>query len=227
MDACPLRPLPTRPRTRSSSFAWFANASSCARDLAEEGLPTITLTRLVEAGKLERVSRGLYTLPGAAMSEHRSLAEVALRVPRGVVCLLSALQFHEIGTQAPFEVWVAIPNRIASPRIEHPAIRVVRMSDDALVEGLQRKRIDGIEVPIFDPARTVVDCFKFRNKIGLDVALEALRDGWRERRFSIDELWHHAARQRVANVMQPYIEASRRDHINRGPVLESDGTMTG
>ena len=86
-----------------------------ARDLAEEGLPTITLTRLVEAGKLERVSRGLYALPGAAMSEHRSLAEVALRVPRGVVCLLSALQYHEIGTQAPFEVWVAIPNRIASP----------------------------------------------------------------------------------------------------------------
>jgi predicted transcriptional regulator of viral defense system len=93
-------------------------------------------------------------------------------VPRGVVCLLSALQFHEIGTQAPFEVWVVIPNRIASPSIEHPAIRVVRMSDDALTEGLQRKRIDGVEVPIFDPTRTVVDCFKFRNKIGLDVALE-------------------------------------------------------
>ena len=111
-----------------------------ARDLAEQGVATIALTRLVQSGKLDRVARGLYALPGAAMSEHRSLAEVALRVPRGVVCLLSALQFHEIGTQAPFEVWVAIPNRIASPRIDHPAIRVVRMSDDALTEGLQRKR---------------------------------------------------------------------------------------
>jgi predicted transcriptional regulator of viral defense system len=112
-----------------------------ARDLAEQGLATIGLTRLVQAGKLDRVARGLYALPGAAMSEHRSLAEVALRVPQGVVCLLSALQFHEIGTQAPFEVWLAIPNRATAPRIEHPAIRVVRMSDDALTDGLQRKRI--------------------------------------------------------------------------------------
>ena len=178
-----------------------------ARDLAEQGLPTITLTRLVQAGKLDRVARGLYALPHAAMSEHRSLAEVALRVPRGVVCLLSALQFHEIGTQAPFEVWLAIPNRDTPPRIEYPPIRIVRMSDDALTDGVQRKRIDGVEVPIFNPARTVVDCFKFRNKIGLDVALEALRDGWRERRFTIDDLGHHATRQRVANVMRPYIEA--------------------
>ena len=178
-----------------------------ARDVAEQGLPTITLTRLVQADKLERVARGLYGLPRAAASEHRSLAEVAARVPRGVVCLLSALQFHEIGTQAPFEVWLAVPNRVASPRIEQPSIRVVRMSDDALTEGLQRKRIDGVEVPIFNPARTVVDCFRFRNKIGLDVALEALRDGWRERRFTMEELWHHATRQRVANVMRPYIEA--------------------
>ena len=178
-----------------------------ARDLAEQGLPTITLTRLVQAGKLDRVARGLYALPHAAMSEHRSLAEVALRVPRGVVCLLSALQFHEIGTQAPFEVWLAIPNRDTPPRIEYPPIRIVRMSDDALTDGVQRKRIDGVEVPIFNPARTVVDCFKFRNKIGLDVAIEALREGWRERRFSVDELWHHATLQRVANVMRPYIEA--------------------
>lgn len=178
-----------------------------ARDVAEQGLPTIALTRLVQAGKLERVARGLYGLPGAATSEHRSLAEVAVRVPKGVVCLLSALRFHEIGTQAPFEVWLAIPNRVAAPRIAQPAIRVVRMSDAALSEGFQRKRIDGIQVPVFNPARTVVDCFRFRNKIGLDVALEALRDGWSQRKFTLDALWHHATRQRVANVMRPYIEA--------------------
>ena len=178
-----------------------------ARDVAEQGLPTITLTRMVQAGKLERVARGLYGLPGAATSEHRSLAEVAARVPKGVVCLLSALRFHEIGTQAPFEVWLAIPNRVAAPRIEQPAIRVVRMSDNALTEGVRRTRIDGVDVPIFNPARTVVDCFRFRNKIGLDVALEALRDGWSKRKFTLDELWRHATRQRVANVMRPYIEA--------------------
>ena len=178
-----------------------------ARDLAEHGLPTIAITRLVQAGKLDRVARGLYALSGAAMSEHRSLAEVTLRVPRGVICLLSALQFHEIGTQAPFEVWLAIPNRVTPPRIGYPAIRIVRMSDDALTDGLQRKRIDGVEVPIFNPVRTVVDCFKFRNKIGIDVAIEALREGWRERRFTMDELWHHATTHRVANVMRPYVEA--------------------
>jgi predicted transcriptional regulator of viral defense system len=178
-----------------------------ARDVTQKGLPTIALTRLVQAGKLERIARGLYGLPGAPTSEHRSLAEVTARVPKGVVCLLSALRVHEIGTQAPFEVWLAIPPHMASPRLDQPAIRVVRMSDVALAEGVQRLNIDGIKVPVFNPARTVVDCFKFRNKIGLDVALEALRDGWRQRKFTLDELWRHATTGRVANVMRPYIEA--------------------
>jgi predicted transcriptional regulator of viral defense system len=178
-----------------------------ARDLAQSGLPTITLTRLVQAGKLERIARGLYGLPGAPMSEHRSLAEVAARVPKGVVCLLSALRVHEIGTQAPFEVWLAIPQQMVAPRLDQPALRVVRMSDDALAEGVQRRTIDGIKVPVFNAARTVVDCFKFRNKIGLDVALEALRDGWSQRKFTLDDLWRYARAARTANVMRPYIEA--------------------
>lgn len=178
-----------------------------ARDVTQHGLPTIALTRLVQAGKLERVARGLYGLPGAAISEHRSLAEVSARVPKGVVCLLSALRVHEIGTQAPHEVWIAIPPHMVSPRIDQPAIRVVRMSDAALAEGVDRVRIDGVEVPVFNAARTVVDCFRFRNKIGLDVALEALRDGWSQRKFTLDDLWRDATRGRVANVMRPYIEA--------------------
>ena len=170
-----------------------------ARDLTQQGLPTIALTRLVQAGKLERVARGLYGLPGAEISEHRSLAEVSARVPKGVVCLLSALRVHEIGTQAPHEVWIAIPPHMVSPRLDQPAIRVVRMSEAALT--------DGVAVPVFNAARTVVDCFRFRNKIGVDVALEALRDGWTQRRFTLDDLWRHATRGRVANVMRPYIEA--------------------
>lgn len=178
-----------------------------ARDVTQKGLPTITLTRLVQAGKLERIARGLYGLPNAKTSEHRSLAEVSARVPKGVVCLLSALRVHEIGTQAPFEVWIAIPQHMVTPRLDQPAIRVVRMSDEALADGLERRTIDGIKVPVFTAARTVVDCFKFRNKIGLDVALEALRDGWSQRKFTLDELWHHATSARVANVMRPYIEA--------------------
>jgi predicted transcriptional regulator of viral defense system len=178
-----------------------------ARDLTQQGLPTIALTRLVQAGKLERVARGLYGLPGAEISEHRSLAEVAARVPKGVVCLLSALRVHEIGTQAPHEVWIAIPPHMVSPRLDQPAIRVVRMSDQALAEGVDHLKIDGVDVPVFNAARTVVDCFRFRNKIGLDVALEALRDGWSQRKFTLDDLWRHAERGRVANVMRPYIEA--------------------
>lgn len=178
-----------------------------ARDVAQQGLPTIALTRLVHAGKLERVARGLYGLRGAAPSEHRSLAEVAARVPKGVVCLLSALRVHEIGTQAPFEVWLAIPQRMVTPRLDQPAIRVVRMSDPALADGVVRMNIDGVKVPVFNAARTIADCFKFRNKIGLDVALEALRDGWAKRKFTMDALWRHATQNRVANVMRPYIEA--------------------
>lgn len=178
-----------------------------ARDVAQHGLPTIALTRLVQAGKLQRVARGLYGLPCAEISEHRSLAEVSARVPRGVVCLLSALRVHEIGTQAPHEVWIAIPPHMASPRMDQPAIRVVRMSDAALTDGIDHQKIDGVKVPVFTAARTVVDCFRFRNKIGLDVALEALRDGWNQRKFTLDDLWRHATRGRVANVMRPYIEA--------------------
>jgi len=178
-----------------------------ARDVAQHGLPTIALTRLVQAGKLQRVARGLYGLPGAEISEHRSLAEVSARVPKGVVCLLSALRVHEIGTQAPHEVWIAIPPHMTSPRMDQPAIRVVRMSDTALTDGIDHLKIDGVNVPVFTAARTVVDCFRFRNKIGLDVALEALRDGWSQRSFTLDDLWRHATRGRVANVMRPYIEA--------------------
>ena len=178
-----------------------------ARDLAQLELPSITLSRLVAAGKLERIARGVYGLPGRAMSEHRSLAEVALRVPQGVVCLLSALRVHGIGTQAPFAVWLAIDHRAATPRIDQPRIRPVRMSGAAFTEGIEHLLVDGVHVPVFSAAKTVADCFKYRNKIGLDVALEALRDGWVQRKFSIDAIWHFATVNRVANVMRPYLES--------------------
>ena len=178
-----------------------------ARDLSGHGLPTVVLTRLVAAGKLERVARGVYSLPGRAVSQHRSLAEAALRVPKGVVCLLSALRMHGIGTQAPFEVWMAIPPNAPTPRIDQPALRVVRMSGAALTEGVELVEIDGVQVPVFSAAKTVADCFKYRNKIGLDVALEALRDGWQQGKLPMDALWQCATVNRVANVMRPYLES--------------------
>ena len=178
-----------------------------ARDLSDQSLPTSVLTRLVAAGKLERVARGLYSLPGGALSEHRSLAEVALRVPQGVVCLLSALRVHGIGTQAPFEVWLAIPHNSPTPRLDQPALRAVRMSGAALSEGIEPMQIDGVQVPVFNAAKTVADCFKYRNKIGLDVALEALRDGWSQRKLTMDALWQYAIIDRVTNVIRPYLES--------------------
>lgn len=178
-----------------------------ARDLAALGLPTMALSRLVAAGRLERVARGLYSLPGRPLSEHRSLAEVALRVPQGVVCLLSALRVHGIGTQAPFEVWIAIPHHSPTPRIDQPALRAIRMSGAALSEGVETLQIDGVGVAVFNASKTVADCFKYRNKIGLDVALEALRDGWAQRKLTADALWHYAAIDRVSNVMRPYLES--------------------
>jgi predicted transcriptional regulator of viral defense system len=178
-----------------------------ARDLAEHAVPTVVLSRLVAAGKLERIARGVYSLPARKLSEHRSLAEVSLRVPQGVVCLLSALRVHGIGTQAPFEVWVAIPHHSPTPRLDQPALRVVRMSGQAFTEGVDPIVIDGVKVPVFNPAKTVADCFKHRNKIGIDVAIEALRDGWTQRKLTMDAIWHYAGIDRVANVMRPYLES--------------------
>ena len=202
--------MPSRPASSSHEHAILELARQHtllrARDLTERSLPTIVLSRLVAAGKLQRVARGVYGLPTRAPNELSSLAEVCLRVPRGVVCLLSALRVHEIGTQAPFAVWIAIPHHSPVPRLDQPAVRVVRMSGDSLTEGVETMAIEGVKVPVFNAAKTVADCFKFRNKIGLDVALEALRDGWSQRKLSMDELWHYATINRVANVMRPYLD---------------------
>lgn len=202
--------MPTKPEpTQEQAVLRLARQRRLlhTRDIASLGVPTVVLTRLVRGGKLVRAGRGVYAIPGQPGSAHRSLAEVALRAPRGVVCLLSALSVHEIGTQAPFEVWLALPAGVAAPRLDSPAIRVVRLSGDSLTQGIRRLEIDGVKVPVYDVAKTVADCFKFRNKIGLDVAIEALREAWREHKVTIDALWRYAKVNRVANVMRPYLEA--------------------
>ncbi|MFQ6024508.1 MAG: type IV toxin-antitoxin system AbiEi family antitoxin domain-containing protein [Acidiferrobacterales bacterium] len=177
------------------------------RDLDPHGIPRTYLSRLYAAGRLERIGRGLYVLPDAEATENRSLAEAAKRVPNGVICLLSALRFHEITTQAPFEVWVAIGEKAWRPRIEYPRLRIVRFSQSTLSAGVKEHRIEGVPVRVFEPAKTVADCFKYRNKIGLDVAIEALRECWGERRCKMDDLWQFADLCRVRNVMRPYLEA--------------------
>jgi predicted transcriptional regulator of viral defense system len=177
------------------------------RDLDRYGIPRTYLSRLCSGGQLQRIVRGLYVLPGSRVTEHHSLAEVCKRVPNGVVCLLSALRFHELTTQAPFEVWLAIGEKAWRPRLAYPTLRIVHFSKAALGSGVEEHRIEGVMVHVYSPAKTVADCFKYRNKIGLDVAIEALKECWRARRCTMDDLWHYAGICRVHNVMRPYLES--------------------
>lgn len=177
------------------------------RDLARANLPADYLWRLYRKEKLERVGRGLYALPGADLTEHHTLAEAGLRVPHGVVCLLSALRFHDLTTQAPYEVWMAIDVKARRPKEEIIPLRIVRFSGEALTAGIGEHEVEGVSVKVYSPAKTVADCFKYRNKIGLDVALEALRDCWRKRLATADDLWRYAEVCRVARVMRPYLES--------------------
>ena len=177
------------------------------RDLEPYGLPRTYLSRLHAAGMLQRIGRGLYVLPDASVSEHRSLAEACKRVPKGVICLLSALRFHELTTQSPYEIWLAIGEKSWRPRVEYPPMRIVHFSPATLDAGVEGHQIEGVTVQVFTPAKTVADCFKYRNKIGLDVAIEALRECWRTRRCTMDDLWQYAKICRVQNVMRPYLES--------------------
>ena len=177
------------------------------RDLDTYGLPRVYLSRLHERSLLRRVGRGLYVTADLEATEHHTLAEACKRVPHGVLCLLSALQYHELTTQSPFEVWMAIDRKARLPLVIRPAMRFVRFSGRALTEGVEEKQIEGVVVKVYNPAKTIVDCFKYRNKIGLDVALEALRDCFRMQKCIMDDLSYYAQVCRVAKVMRPYLEA--------------------
>ncbi len=176
------------------------------RDLDEHGISRMSLRRLLDRGLLYRIGRGVYVAADAEPAEHYSLVEAAKRVPAGVICLLSALRFHDIGTQSPFEVWMAIDRKGWQPK-DTSGLRIVRFSGLALTYGIEERDIEGVTVRVYIPAKTVADCFKYRNKIGLDVALEALRDCWRQKKATMDELWAAAKVCRVANIMRPYMES--------------------
>ena len=178
-----------------------------ARDLAQSGFSPTHLQRLFEQGLLIRSGRGVYLPADADLDANGTLAEVALRVPTSVVCLLSALQFHGLTTQLPHQVWIALPPRAHHPDLDYPPLRVIRLSGAAFTEGVEAHVIEGVEVHVYAPAKTVADCFKYRNKIGTEVALEALRDCRQKRAATMDELWKYAGICRVANVMRPYLES--------------------
>lgn len=177
------------------------------RDMKIKGLPSDYLWRLHKQGKLEKVGRGMYAVPGAGLTEQQTVIQAALRVPHGVICLLSALRFHDLTTQSPFEVWMAIDVKARAPKEDIIPLRIVRSSGKALTAGIETHSIKGVNVKVYKPAKTVADCFKYRNKIGLDVAIEALRDCWRKKKATTDELWHYAKICRVGRVMRPYLES--------------------
>jgi predicted transcriptional regulator of viral defense system len=178
-----------------------------SRDLDESGIPRAYLRRLVEEGVLANPGRGLYVLADARPSVHQSLIEACVRVPHGVICLLSALQYHGLTTQAPFEVWLAIGASARRPKVDYPPLRIVRYNHAALTTGVMEQRVNGARIKVYSPAKTVADCFKYRNKIGLEVALEALRDSWRKRRATMDEIHRAAEVCRVGRVIRPYLES--------------------
>jgi predicted transcriptional regulator of viral defense system len=177
------------------------------KDFMAEGIGPETLARLVREAAVVRPARGLYQLPDTHIEAAHMLAEAAVLVPKGVVCLTSALQYHELTLQMPSAVWMAIERTAWRPKIDYPRIRFVRFTGSALTEGVERHRVETIEVPITDPARTIVDCFRYRAKVGLDVAMEGLREGLRRRRCTPDDLWRYARTARVWSVMRPYVEA--------------------
>jgi predicted transcriptional regulator of viral defense system len=177
------------------------------RDLQQHGIPRQYLHILELAGEVQRTGRGLYVLANAEFTETHSLAEACKRVPKGVVCLLSALRLHELTTQLPHEVWLAMDEKARKPKVSQPLLRVVRFSGPSLTFGIQQRKIEGVQVRFYDPAKTVADCFKYRNKIGLDVAIESLRDCWRKKMATMHQLYQAAKVCRVAAVMQPYMES--------------------
>jgi predicted transcriptional regulator of viral defense system len=175
-------------------------------ELERQGFSRQDVSTAVKQGIIERIGRGLYTLPNAELSEHQSLIEVVKSSATARICLLSALRFHDLTTQNPHEVWIAIGPKDRKPAIRTSKIRVYRFSGPALKEGLEQHTIQGVTIPVYSVAKTIVDLFRYRNKVGIDVALEALKEGWRAKRFTMAEIDRFARLCRMSRVMAPYLE---------------------
>ena len=197
-----MHPIPQHPALDLANKQGFVRA----RELALVGAAGGTLQQLLKTGSLVKIGRGVYAPAGRKPTELDDLGPIAIKYPRLVFCLLTALQLHGLTTQSPHEVWVAVGQKARAPSIEYPPLHVVRMSD--VDYGIKTVSVDDVvRIPVTDVAKTIADCFKFRNKIGLDVALEALRDAWQQKKVTMDELWQAAEHCRVANVVRPYMES--------------------
>lgn len=177
-----------------------------SKDVVQNGFTRAQIAELLRAGEIEQVSRGLYICKGGPVLPNTGLAEVSARYPKVVFCLLSALQFHRITTQLPHEIWCAIEGSSRAPHLDYPPLRVVRFVGRAYSEGIENHSISGVMVRVYSPAKTVADLFRFRNKIGLDVAMEALKETIRNKKASLDDIRKMAQLRGVYTVMRPYME---------------------
>lgn len=176
-------------------------------DLDIIGAPRVALTRMTLSGQLEQVGRGLYRIPGSMGSEAESLTLVANIAPKAIFCLLTALQFHGLTTQLPRQVWIAMPRGSHSPQMSYPPIKMVQFGAEAYSAGIEIHVRDETQLRVYSVAKTVVDCFKFRHAIGVDVAVEALREAQAQSKLYLEDVWRYAQICRVANVMRPYLES--------------------
>ncbi len=187
--------------------AFSTNSVLRPRDLAQAGVSRTTLGRLVAEGVIERIARGLYMNPDSDVTAHHSLVEAQQQVPDGVVCLLSALRYHEIGTQAPRRIWIAVPRGHWIPSVTFPPVRIVSFTGSAYSEGILTPEIEGTTVRVYNVAKTIADCFKYRNRIGTSVAVEALKDVLSQKTATPDELLRYGEVCRVKQIMIPYLES--------------------
>lgn len=177
-------------------------------DILDAGLHHETLRRMCEEGILEKTNRGFYKLTNLEISIYHDFAMASTKAPKGVICLLSALLYHEISTQLPPVVWMAFKRPARVPNLEYPKLKVVLFSESSMAEGIDIHTLENVPIKITNPAKTIADCFKFRNKVGLEATLDALREGLKEKKCTRDEIWHYAKINRVTQVIKPYLEAT-------------------
>jgi len=199
----------TQRSTYTEKIISLANHKGLIRpiDLDAFEIPRIYLTRLTASGVLIKIGRALYKLPDQMQSENESLAIVTIKIPQAVICLLSALQFHELTTQLPRQIWIAMPRGSKNPKISYPPIKMIQYSGESYSEGIKEYECEQVKIKVYCIAKTIADCFKHRNKIGVDIAIEALRDARNKNKVTTDDLWRYAKICRVSNVMRPYLEA--------------------
>ena len=201
-----MTPAPATPQKDRAAALLKASGPLRDLELRNAGIHPETLARMLRDRTLVRVARGLYQLADAEVTAPHDLAQVAKLVPKGVICLVSALQFHELTLQIPGRVWLAIGSGARKPRIGHPPTRVVRFGPRAHSLGVQTHTVDGVSVPVFDPAKTVVDCFRFRQQVGFDVALEGLHNAVRSGKAKPARIVDYARQIRIWSVLRPYLE---------------------